>query len=185
MATYTKNRRVDNEGRLRDLADELKSRNGMARRHAREELERMGREATPYLVRQLGSRSKNARWEATKAMSHIADPEAAPALVKALMDESFEVQWLAAEALIAIGPDAVKPLLDGLVHNYGSVYMRQGAHHVLHDLEKRHLLTPPTLRVLDELRSIEPLEPYPTSARRALQNMPAPKPSPPRPRLAF
>jgi hypothetical protein len=185
MATYTKNRRVDNEGKLQNLAAELKSRNGMARRHAREELERMGREATPYLVRLLGSRSTNARWEATKALSRIADPEAAPALVQALMDESFEVQWLAGEALIAIGPDAVKPLLDGLVHNYGSVYMRQGAHHVLHDLEKRHLLTPPTLRVLEELRSIEPLEPYSVSARRALKNMPVPETPSPRPRLAI
>jgi hypothetical protein len=60
------------------------------------------------------------------------------------------------------------PLLKGLINNYGSVYFRQGAHHILHDLERKCELDPLTLRVLDELREIEPLEPYPVSAGRAL-----------------
>jgi hypothetical protein len=171
MSDYTDTTISTDTARLELLSADLGSRNGIERRHAREALERVGREATPYLLERLGSPDANARWEAAKALGNIADPAAGPALVRALMDESFEVQWLAAEALIILGKDAIEPLLDGLIHNYGSVFMRQGAHHVLHDLERKHLLSPLTLRVLDELRCMEPLEPFPVSARRALKEL--------------
>jgi len=156
---------------LRQYLSQLGSRNGLARQQARKALERAGHAATSYLTEKLNSNDANIRWEAAKALIKIADPKAAPALVRALTDESFEVQWLAAEALIALGREALRPLLEGLIRSYGSVYMRQGAHHVLHDLERRQLLPPATLNVLDELRCLEPLEPYPVSARRALKEL--------------
>ena len=172
MSIQPTNNESGRDENLRHLVAELGDRNGMVRRHAREALEQVGRATTPYLIEKLQSPIADVRWEATKALGHIADPKAAPALVGMLMDQSFEIQWLAAEALIALGRAAVRPLLEGLVHNYGSVYLRQGAHHVLHDLERRHLLTPPTLLVLDDLRSMQSLEPYPVSARRALKDLP-------------
>jgi HEAT repeat protein len=141
----------------------------MARRKAREALERVGWKVTPYLVDALTSSDVNVRWEAAKALGRIADPASAPALVRALMDESFEVQWLAAEGLIALGRKALEPLLEGLIDNPESVYMRQGAHHVLHDLERKHLLGEPSLHMLDQLRSVDPIEPYSLSAKRALK----------------
>lgn len=163
--------RIAVEEDLQQLVSQLSDTNGMTRRHAREALEHAGKAATPYLIPELSSPLQHTRWEAAKALTAIVDPEAAPALVRTLMDESFEVQWLAAEALIALGPEALAPLLEGIIHNYGSVYMRQGAHHVLHDLERRELLSPHLLTVLDELRTLEPLEPYPVSARRALKEL--------------
>jgi hypothetical protein len=162
---------VETDEQLQAHLPELGSRNGMARRHAREAFVRAGWAATDYLIDSLSNRNVTVRWEAAKALGSIADPKAASALVRALMDESFEVQWLAAEALIDLGQATLKPLLEGLVRSYGSVFMRQGVHHVLHDLERRRLLPPATLRVLDELRCLEPLEPYPVSARRALREL--------------
>jgi HEAT repeat protein len=160
---------VADDSRIMMLISALEGKDGIDRLHAREELERMGVRTGPYLARALGHHSDRVRWEAAKALIRIRDTRAAPALVNCLMDESFEVQWLAAEALIALGREAIAPLLKGLINNYGSVYFRQGAHHILHDLERKRELEPLTLRVLDELRCIEPLEPYPVSAGRALE----------------
>ena len=159
------------EEEIARLVSELGNKNGMERRHAREALEKAGSAATPILIEQLNNPKDNVRWEATKALVHIADPKAGATLVKTLMDESFEIQWLAAEALIALGKDAIKPLLEGVVHNPGSVYMRQGAHHVLHDLERRDELPPVVINALDDLRFLEPREPYPISAKRALEEL--------------
>jgi len=156
---------------IQPLIIKLKNKDGMVRRHAREAIEAAGRSATPYLIEALDSLNKNARWEAAKALVNIKDPLAGPALVRALMDESYEVQWLAAEALIALGHDALVPLLEGLINDYGSIDLRRGAHHVLHDLERQHKLNHSTLYVLDELRATEPLEPYPVSIRRSLDEL--------------
>jgi hypothetical protein len=155
-------------GGIHELMSELESDDGLRRRHAREALQRLGTRSGPYLVQGLHHLKAHVRWESAKALRAVKDPRAASALVNALMDESFEVQWLAAEALIALGQEALIPLLEGVVNNYGSVDFRQGAHHVLHDLERKGSLGPRTLLVLDELRAIEPMEPYPVSARRAL-----------------
>jgi hypothetical protein len=171
MIDYTKTGTDIRQSQLRQLVFELANSDGVLRRHARRALERVGKDAAPYLINALESPDANVRWEAAKALGRVIEPTAAPALVTALMDESFEIQWLAAEALIALGRTALKPLLEGLIEHYGSVYMRQGAHHVLHDLERRDLLEPPTRRVLDALRCLEPPEPYPDSARRALREL--------------
>ncbi len=166
--------RLDNSPhavRIRELITRLAAKDGMTRREARRELEEFGEEAGPQLAQALNNKDENVRWEAAKALTRIQDPGAAPALVKALMDERFEVQWLAAEALIALGRAAVAPILRELIDSYGSLYLRQGAHHVLHALDRRKLLEPRVQRVIDELRSLEPLEPFPTTARRALQSL--------------
>lgn len=157
------------DDRVRHWITELGNKNGMIRRQARKALERAGLVSTPYLIEKLRHADADVRWEATKALGQIADPRAATALVFALMDKSFEVQWLAAEALIAIGEAAIRPLLEGLIQFHNSIYMRQGAHHVLHAFERRELLTPSVQRVLDDLRSSQSIEPYPISARRALK----------------
>ncbi len=157
--------------RIRELLDALDDPDGMKRWDAREKLEYIGRPATHYLTKALDDPRKRVRWEAAKALVAIRDPSAAPALVNSLMDEVFEIQWLAAEALIALGNDSVIPLLEKLIIDYRSPFLRQGAHHVLHDLEKRHLLDPETQGVVDDLRSLEPLEPYPFRVKRALASL--------------
>jgi HEAT repeat protein len=86
------------------------------------------------LVSALNDKSQTVRWESAKALGQIMDPRSINALVKALQDRLFDVRWLAAEALIAIGSKSVKPLLQAIIDNPGSEYIREGAHHIFHDL---------------------------------------------------
>lgn len=153
------------------LISDLGSKNGLVRQQARNKLEMMGLHATSSLIKALGLTNENVRWEAAKALKDIRDPRAAHALVNALMDDSFEVQWLAAEALIALDLEAVVPLLKGLIDHSESTFLRQGAHHVLHGLELKRLLDRETQTVLDQLRSLEPLEPFPMAAEKALKSL--------------
>jgi hypothetical protein len=95
------------------------------------------------------------RWEAAKALGEIGDPEAAPALVNSLEDEEFDVRWLAGEGLIKMNINGLKPLLQTLELRGDSVLLREGAHHVFHDLAKgalRKYLAP----VLAALEALEP-----------------------------
>jgi HEAT repeat protein len=157
--------------KIKSLIEVLGEKDGLKRREARFELEKIGRIATPYLIEALHNSNHTIRWEAAKALGTIKDPEAGPALVEALMDSSFEVQWLAAEALIALKEQAIVPILRALVNNYGSAYIRQGAHHILHALERENRLDDYTLKALDEVRELEPEEPYPMKAKRALEHL--------------
>jgi len=83
----------------------------------------------------LTSKDDWRRWEATKALGQIADPEATDALISALQDEMFDVRWLASEGLVAIGDKAIAPLLKALVSNPESVFLREGAHHFFHGVD--------------------------------------------------
>lgn len=104
---------------------------------ARRLLVSMGSDAIPHLVKGLSNKRHWVRWEAAKALGQIGDAAAAKALVSALEDNEFDVHWLAAEALINIGLKSLEPLLETLAdHGDKSVFLRQGAHHVLHDINR-------------------------------------------------
>ncbi len=159
-----------NSGKQIDqLIATLNDHDGLKRQEARRTLVHIGTPAVPELITALSNKNLRVRWEAAKALGRIKDPSAAPALVQALMDENFEIQWLAAEGLIELGHGAVKALLEALLLHYDSVYLRQGAHHVLYELERQKLLCDQEKAVIDELRSIEPLHPFPEIARAALE----------------
>lgn len=124
----------------------------------------MGKAAVPFLTEALKNKNDLMRWEAAKALGEIGDPGAAPALVKALEDEDFDVRWLAAEGLIKMNINGLKPLLQALEYRGDSVFLREGAHHVFHDLSKgalRKYLVP----VLAALEALEPGEEVPWVAR--------------------
>ena len=116
------------------LMKDLSSKDGITRNKARIALVEIGAPSVEPLVNALNDRSQTVRWESAKALGQIMDPRSIDALVKALQDRLFDVRWLAAEALIAIGDKSLKPLLQAIVDNPGSEYIREGAHHVLHDL---------------------------------------------------
>ena len=65
------------------------------------------------------------------------DVRAASELVATLEDSNFGVRWLAAEGLIAIGREVLPPLMEALTKHSDSAWLREGAHHVLHDLANR------------------------------------------------
>lgn len=152
------------------LIANLRSHDGLVRQRARESLVAMGSEAVASLLQLLPDPSDHVRWEAAKALSEIGDPRAASALVAALEDESFGVRWLAAEGLIGLKRDALAPLLEALEEDADSIWLRQGAHHVLRMLAE-HGLHDQLAPVLAGLESIEPEIDVPLAAQKALETL--------------
>jgi nucleotide-binding universal stress UspA family protein len=149
------------------LVGDLASNDGMVRVKARHSLVAIGREAVRPLVEALRSKRHWVRWEAAKALAQIGNPTATQALVDALEDEEFDVRWLAAEGLIHIGAESIEPLLKALIERPDSLWLREGAHHVLHDMDRGDLddiLRP----VLGALEDVEPLLEVPSAAEAAL-----------------
>jgi HEAT repeat protein len=125
--------------KIESLIANLRSGDGIVRHKARETLTSIGKRAVRQLTPLLKDANDDVRWEAAKALAEIADPKAASKLVATLEDHNFGVRWLAAEGLIALGEDALIPLLEALIKRSDSVWLREGAHHVLHDLSKGDL----------------------------------------------
>lgn len=146
----------------------LASRNAGERQAAREALVKVGRPAVPPLLEALGADEQHLRWEAAKTLAGIAHPAAAEGLVEALGDRDGDVRWVVAEALIALGRQAVKPLLKALVAGEASQRIYRGAHHVLHDLARRESLRPLLLPVLEAYDHPEPELAIPNAAEKAL-----------------
>ena len=140
---------------IASLIAAFRSKNGMERQKARLSLIEIGNPGVSFLIEALSVPNKRVRWEAAKTLKSIKDPNAAPALVNLLTDESSQVQWLAAEALIALKRASLVPLLQALAENFDSTWLRHGAHHVLHALEREGLLNKQTKKVLDDLRNID------------------------------
>ena len=153
------------------LISTFASKDGVQRNKARIAIEGIGKPAVPLLIKALADKKAQVRWEVARALGAIQDPEAGPALVQALMDVSFEIRWLAAEALIALEEKAIVPLLKALMDQSDSVDLRQGAHHVLHALERSHKLNEPTVAVLEAIRSMESEITIPGAAFDALQSL--------------
>jgi HEAT repeat protein len=116
------------------LVAELYSQDGAKRERAREALVDIGAAAVDPLIEVLQGAGHQEQWEAAKALGEIGDPAAAPALVSQLVNDHFDVRWLAAEGLIAIGRQALKPLLAALAEQGDDELIRSGAHHVLRGL---------------------------------------------------
>jgi HEAT repeat protein len=158
------------EATIKKLTANLSSSIDLTRVKARKELVAIGKPAVPFLIEALKNPNHLERWEAAKVLGEVGEAEAASALVEALDDEEFEVRWRAAEALIRMKTKGLKPLLHALIQNADSAFLREGAHHVLHELAKGELrayLTP----VLIALGSFEPAAEVPAGALRALETM--------------
>jgi bilin biosynthesis protein len=137
----------DIEKLIADLANE----DGLVRVRARKALVAIGEPAVGELVKALQNRQEWVRWEAAKTLSQIGSPAATQALIDALEDKMFDVRWMSAEGLIAIGRDAVAPLLHRLLESADSYRMREGVHHVLHEIEDRDIrqITDPIVSALE------------------------------------
>ena len=160
-----------NDKTIDALISDLNSRNGFERIRARQSLVRIGSKTVGGLIQALSSKEDLKRWEAAKALTKIGDSSATEALIKALIDNNFDIRWLAAEGLISIGEPALEPLLHELIKNPDSERLREGAHHVFHDLnnEKLKALLGPVLHALDD---IEAHMEVPLAAESALNSLP-------------
>lgn len=149
----------------------LSSQNSVTRMKARRALVHLGNAAVPSLISTLHSRNDLARWEAAKALEEIRSPKAAQALVQALQDQDPGVRWLAGEALIALHQDAIEPILQEVKDHCDSVWLRVGALHVLHGLQKKNQLSKSLMRVMVALSGPEPEVEVPWEAYLASQKM--------------
>jgi len=164
------NTTVPGDETITSLIEVLDNTDGVKRHAAREQLEKIGSPAVPFLVRALQSPSEHARWEAAKALGTIADASAAQALVHTLEDDKAAVRWLAATALINLGRDALVPLLRGLEGNSDSIWFRDGAHHVLRSLV-RDGVADEAVPVLEALENLEPCVEAPIAAYHVLESL--------------
>ena len=128
------------ENEIEELIKKLYSKDGIQRKMARYDLVKIGKPAIKYLSDLLNEpkdkeQKEYVRWEAIKTLSQINNPESIPILIKALEHEDFDVRWMAAEGLINIGEKSIKPLLKTLVRKSNSIYLLEGTHHVLKDLQ--------------------------------------------------
>jgi HEAT repeat protein len=153
------------------LIADLSSHDGAVRQQARKSLVAMGSRSVVSLLQLLEDPKHQVRWEAAKALSDISDPMAASGLVAALEDESFGVRWLAADGLIAMGRDALPPLLEVLKEDGDSLWLREGAHHVLSMWAAEHGPHDPVTPVLTALESIQPDIDVPLAAKKALETV--------------
>lgn len=101
---------------------------------ARQALVDKGKEILPIMHRLSKSEHIAIRKEAAKIVELIGHDSSIPIALDMLEDRESEIRWIAAEALIRIGRNSIRPLLEALVLNGSSYYLRQGAHHVLSEL---------------------------------------------------
>jgi hypothetical protein len=73
------------------------------------------------------------REQAIHALGKHPTPEVINALIAALEDEADGIRWAASSALIETGEAALKPLLQALLDQHDSVWLRRGAYRVFHD----------------------------------------------------
>jgi HEAT repeat protein len=137
---------------------------------ARKALVAIGKPAVAPLIKTLTGQKEQVRWEAAKVLGQIADPSATAALLETLEDKDFDIRWLAAEGLIAIGKEALAPLLKALIERSDSAWFRNGAHHVLHALARKGFYDK-VRPVLIALEDPEPSIEVPLSAELALNNI--------------
>ena len=132
------------ENEIEELIKKLYSKDGIQRKMARYDLVKIGKPAIKYLSGLLNEpkdkeQKEYVRWEAIKTLSQINNPESIPILIKALEHEDFDVRWMAAEGLINIGEKSIKPLLKTLVRKSNSIYLLEGTHHVLKELQFKNI----------------------------------------------
>jgi HEAT repeat protein len=152
---------------IKSLIADLASKDGVVRVKARQQLVAYKKRSVAPLIRTLSNKNDWVRWEAAKALSQIGNNRAIKALLEALSDEKFEVRWLAAEGLIRMGRKAIVPLLEALVKHSDSYWLREGIHHVLHDMNTGKI-TEVLRPVLAALEGPEPSLEVPQAAQVAL-----------------
>jgi HEAT repeat protein len=157
---------TDIPGLIRKLGDV----DGFIRMHAREILICIGEPAVPALIDTLADDNSQMRWQAIKVLESIQDIRAAPALVERLKDENAGVRWAASDALIALRRGTIPALLEALVCDFDSLWLRQGAHHILHVLKDAGKLNQTEEKVFEALEDVEPAVAVPWAAEKALES---------------
>ena len=104
---------------------------------AKEDFIEQGETILPLMHKLTVLKHKTIRKEAIKIIRRIAHRSSIPVAIRMLEDPENDIRWIAAEALINIGRISIKPVLEALVNNGESYFLRQGAHHILKALIKK------------------------------------------------
>ena len=78
-------------------------------------------------------RSPMEREQAIHQLGKSPSPDVVDHLINLLEDNADGVRWAASNALIECGEAALKPLLQALLDQHDSVWLRRGAYRVFHD----------------------------------------------------
>ncbi|MDP2726939.1 MAG: HEAT repeat domain-containing protein, partial [Dehalococcoidia bacterium] len=113
------------------LIDALGHSDDLIAGEATDALALIGEAALEPLIRALQVHDPYVRWHAAKALAEMADPRAAGALIDALDDQNFGVRWTAANGLVALGRQALAPLLRALRIKETTPWLAEAAIHVL------------------------------------------------------
>ena len=100
----------------------------------KKELVKEGEHILPFLHKLLSSDSRIIRKEVMKVIQLIAYKSSIPYAIDMLEDQVSEIRWIAAVTLIRIGRESIRPMLEALINDSKSYFLRQGAHHVLSEL---------------------------------------------------
>jgi len=156
------------KNKVENLINDLLSDNGIIRQMARHNLVKIGHNAIEPLYKLLSSPKHMTRWEAIKAIEQMGDPYATPYLIAALQDDKFDIRWIAAEGLIRIGIPCLKPLMKQIVEDSDSVFIREGAHHILKDFESKGIFVD-KFGIIDKLENLSDISSLHVIAEKYLQ----------------
>ena len=159
---------TDGAEQIEEFFSVFRGPDGARRQRARKKLVALGVAALPFLVQHVDDKNYGVRWEIAKAFAELKDASAAGVMMSMLMDDAPGIRWLAGEGLINLGDRGVVPLLRGLLVNFHSSFFREGAHHVLRELEQEGVLNTKTLEVIDALEGPAPSLSVPFAAAAAL-----------------
>jgi HEAT repeat protein len=159
------------EANVHTFIKELEDSSRMKRQFARVSLVECGEAISPLLIKELSNPDREVRWEVVKTLGAINDRGSAEALVEMLMDDDIGVRWAAMEALIRLNQAALPPLIQALVEHFDSGRLREGAHHVLHNLQNKRMLSKVQVNLLEALQGVEPEIGVAWAAERALEEI--------------
>ena len=129
-------KKIFNNKEIENLFKELGNKHGLIREKARKKIALLGTDAVNQLADLLSNKNKILRWEAVKTLIDISDPDTIPLFLLALQDEDVDVRWVAAEGIISFGNKGIIAMLEALISNPDSFYLRKGAHHIIREYLK-------------------------------------------------
>jgi HEAT repeat protein len=154
---------------IHSMIKELNNPDNSVRMEIRNVLTCIGAPAVPDLLKAMEKADTNLRWQIIKVFDSIRDPSTIPVLMEQLDDDDAEIRWAASNALINLRRQVLPALFEALTRNFGSLRLRQSAHHILHVLKDNGRLTPVEEKVYDTLEEIEPSVSVPWAAEKALR----------------
>ena len=166
----TENNIQGNENLIHSLVTALENPSRSDHRKIRQQLLNCGDACVPVLEKMLSSEVAHTRWEAAKTLGALHDEATISALLRCLEDEDIGVRWVASEGLIAMGRTCIKPLMQALTERFHSIWLREGAQHILRSLRNLGMLHQNELTVLEALEGIEPVMTVPWAAEAVLRS---------------